>query len=254
MCVGVVMDFKKIAYEIGEDVEKSTKELVNAKRGRSTIKRGADGTPTKYIDYVAERAIIDYIEAHDLCCTLISEEIGEYATGNDFTLIADPIDGTTNACNGIPFFSISLAFYRKKQEFAFVKNLANGDVFTADTHAYLNDKKIEPRESEIISLYTFSDISPFLEISKKIRNLGSLALELCFVACGKTKACIDVRDRGRFFDIAAGKYIVEKAGGVVTDCEGREISQDAKGFSFVTSCSEKVQSKIINILKKEGKQ
>jgi len=248
MSSGVKMNFEKIAEEIGKEVEESVKSLINTEKGRKVIKIGADGTPTKYIDFVAEKSIIEYIDTNDLQCELISEEIGVYRRGREFKIIADPIDGTNNACYGIPFFSVSLAFYREKQEFAFVKNLANGDIFKADKHAYLNNKRIKPYNSEIISLYTFSDITPFLEVSRKIRNFGSQALELCFVACGKSKAFIDVRNRGRIIDIAAAKYIIEKAGGVLTDLEGRDISTEAKNFSFVASCSMEIQRKIINII------
>ncbi|MEA1993912.1 MAG: inositol monophosphatase family protein [Euryarchaeota archaeon] len=244
------MEFKKIAYDIGAMVERRIAPIVNTEEGRKTVKMGADGTPTKYIDLVAEREIINYIDEKNLRCTLISEEIGKYKRGDEFTIIADPIDGTTNACSGIPFFSVSLAFYRKKAEFAFVRNLATGDTFMADENAYLNGKKIKTRESEIISLYSFSNVMPLLKISKKIRNFGSQALELCFVACGGSKAFIDTRRRGRFFDIAAGKYILERAGGILTDAEGEDIPPEAEGFSFAASCSREVQTKIINIMKK----
>lgn len=249
MSSGVKMKFEKIAFDLGEIIENSIQSLVNTEKGRKTVKTGADGTPTKYIDYIAEKCIIDYMEDNDLPCELISEEIGRYKRGEEFTIIADPIDGTTNACYGIPFFSVSLAFYKEKAEFAFVKNLANGNVFTADDHAYLNNKRIKTCNSKIISLYTFSEVTSFLEISKKIRNFGSQALELCFVACGKSKAFIDVRNRGRFFDVAAAKHIIEKSGGVFTYLGGNEISMSAKNFSFVASCSDEVQTKIINIIK-----
>jgi myo-inositol-1(or 4)-monophosphatase len=248
MSPGVTMKFKKIARDLGKMVGEAVNPLVNTAEGRKIVKIGADSTPTRYIDAAAEKCIVDYIDAHELPCTLISEEIGEYARGEKFTLIADPLDGTTNACHGVPFFSLSLAFYTDTAEFAFVQNLATGDTFTADTHAYLNGERIRTRESEIISLYTLSDITPFLTISKKIRNFGSKALELCFVGCGQSKAFIDVRGRGRFFDIAAGQYIVKKAGGTAGDIRGREILPHTKNFSFVASCTSKVQAKIINIL------
>lgn len=243
------MKFDKIARELGEGVREAVIPLVNTARGRKIVKIGADGTPTQYIDSVAEKSIIEYIDTHELPCTLISEEIGEYRRGETFTIIADPLDGTTNACHGIPFFSVSLAFYTDTPEFAFVQDLTTGDTFTADTHAYLNNARISTGGSDPISLYTFSDIAPFLEVSKKIRNLGSQALELCYVACGKSKAFIDVRGRGRFFDIAAGQQIVRMAGGHVTDIGGNEIPLGARDFSLVASSSEGLQAKIINIIR-----
>lgn len=249
---GVKMKFERIAFDIGENIENSIRSLINTERGRKIVKMGADGTPTKYIDYIAEKCIIDYIDDNDLPCELISEEIGRYKRGDNFKIIADPIDGTNNACYGIPFFSVSLAFYKEKTEFAFVKNLTNGDIFKADKYSYLNDKKIRTHESEIISLYTFSDVKPFLGISKKIRNFGSQALELCFVACGRSKAFIDIRNRGRIIDVAAAKYIVEKAGGTFTDLNGNDVNMNAKNFSFAASCSNEVQTKIINIIKNKG--
>ncbi len=55
---------------------------------------------------------------------------------------------------------------------------------------------------------------------RRIRTLGSVALELCYVASGRLDAFVDTRDRLRMMDVAAGLLIVKEAGGKVTDGQG----------------------------------
>jgi myo-inositol-1(or 4)-monophosphatase len=58
---------------------------------------------------------------------------------------------------------------------------------------------------------------------RRIRILGSVALELCYVAAGKLDTFVDVRGSLRLTDIAAGKLIIEEAGGTVTDGNGESL-------------------------------
>ena len=57
---------------------------------------GADGTPTKYIDQLAEDVAIDIIKKSDVKVNILSEEAGFLGFGGEYTFVIDPIDGTRN--------------------------------------------------------------------------------------------------------------------------------------------------------------
>ena len=114
-----------------------------------------------------------------------------------------------------------------------MKNLVTGDVYAAerDRGALLNGKKIrvstrKEADPYCASIYgcAFAERNFLNQNGKKVRLLGSAALELCYVAAGKLDAFVDARNRLRISDVAAGKLIVEEAGGVVTDDFGGVLS------------------------------
>ena len=77
---------------------------------------GAGGDVSKKIDLAAENALIQTLQDSGVSCTLISEEAGTKELGSNpssFYLVADPLDGTTNAVRGAPFMAISLAVSKK---------------------------------------------------------------------------------------------------------------------------------------------
>ena len=85
-------------------------ELIPGSRCRGEeVCMGADGTPTSQIDKVAENAALMYIQRNGIEVNILSEEIGYVDNGAEETLVMDPIDGTSNAIAGIPYYTISLA-------------------------------------------------------------------------------------------------------------------------------------------------
>lgn len=202
---------------------------------------GADGTDTKRIDLAAEDAMLKRLKEYGHSLRVISEEYGETILGDvnhlEFGVIVDPLDGTTNAIHDIPFYSVSIAFSKPDLTgifFGFVCNLANGDEFYAEKGkgAYLNDIRIEPSKASAIRELTISAYgyrqntdrtTKLCSSVQKVRVLGSVALELCYVAAGKIDAFIDVRRTLRLIDIGAGQLIVKEAGGIVTDGTGNPL-------------------------------
>jgi len=61
---------------------------------------------------------------------------------------------------------------------------------------------------------------------RRIRSLGSTSLEMAMVAAGKLDAFVDLRGMMRVVDVAAGKLILEEAGGLITDADGKELHLD----------------------------
>lgn len=236
--------FLVLGKKIAGAVREATKGLVGTNDAGLVLYTGADGTPTKLIDDVAEKAIFEVLDKENSPFRIISEEAGEKIIGRspEFSIIIDPIDGTYNASMGIPFYSVSLAIASADLNdilFGYVENLATGDVFYAETGkgAYFNETKLKISEkSDIrkfcISIYGYRhnirSAANLSEHVRRIRSLGSVALDLCYVAAGKIDAFADVRGTMRMTDIAAGKLIVEEAGGIVTDGNGDSLKLENK--------------------------
>ena len=73
------MDFFSACDQMGKLVEESIRDLAGTKEGGETVRMGADLTPTKKIDQVAEDCVLGYLTEHPLCSLLISEEAGKVA-------------------------------------------------------------------------------------------------------------------------------------------------------------------------------
>ncbi|GIV34200.1 MAG: inositol monophosphatase [Chitinophagales bacterium] len=168
---------------------------------------------------------------------LITEEQTENITGKTWEWIIDPLDGTTNFLYGIPFFSISVGLRHNGLVVAgAVYEVMRNELFYAwkGGGAYLNGKKIavSSRSSLRGSLlatgfpfHDFSLIQPYMQVfsylmqnTRGLRRLGSAALDLAYVGCGRFDGFFEYSLNP--WDVAAGTIIIQEAGGVVTDFSG----------------------------------
>jgi len=199
---------------------------------------GADGTETLRIDQLAERAILDIVDTVPGGLNVLSEEMGWVDNGARHTLVVDPIDGTYNASVGIPFYSVCLAvgdrMFSDVVE-ALVYNLVSGDSYHAvkGGGATMNGSRIRTRrfreEDSLYVLYsgkTASDRAHRLTtMPRRVRSLGSAALEVCLLAQG----CADLFFQDgyplRVTDLAAPGLVLREAGGELftSECEVLEM-------------------------------
>ena len=230
------MDFFTACDQMGKMVEEGIRDLVGTTEGGETVRMGADLTPTKKIDQVAEDLVLAYLRDHPLCSLLISEEAGKVTLdGERGTIFLDPVDGTFNAVAGIPFYALSIAYaeggYTQK---AFVRNLASGETFTAEKGSFARCGKKPIRASQVTNLDECAmsvygrkfDPTRVMQLGQKIRRwrlLGASALELCYIGAGRIDGFIDLRGTLRVTDAAAGMLICSEAGGRVTDLNGHVI-------------------------------
>ncbi|MFA5860174.1 MAG: inositol monophosphatase family protein [Candidatus Thermoplasmatota archaeon] len=184
---------------------------------------GADGTPTKMVDDLAEKEILAHLKRSKAKLNLLSEEAGYVDLKGQKLLVADPIDGTTNAARGIPFYCVSLAIGKKDLsdvEAGIVLNLATGDKFEAlaGKGATLNGKplKVRAEDKELI-------VSSTLLTKGVHRSFGASALEMCLVASGALDCYHYPKPVLRIIDVAASTLIVREAGGVVLDRAGKDL-------------------------------
>ena len=230
------MEFLSACSQMADLVEESIRDLVDTKDGGITVRMGADLTPTKKIDEMAEDCILQFLEENPLCKLLISEEAGKVQfKGERGTIFLDPVDGTFNAVAGIPFYALSIAYAEEGEvQQAFVRNLASGETFTAirGQSALCNNKPIHVSTVKNLDECAMSvygrkfDPTRVMQLGQKIRRwrlFGASALELCYVGCGRIDGFIDLRDTLRVTDAAAGMLVCTEAGGKVSDLDGGAI-------------------------------
>jgi myo-inositol-1(or 4)-monophosphatase len=219
--------------------EAGAKELMRFFNGdfKITNKEGINN-PVTEADHASEKAIFDVIKNDFPDHFILSEEAGEIVMDSSYKWIIDPIDGTINFANGIPI-SIGLE-HNGKIIMGAVYNPLMNEFFVAEkgSGATLNDKKIAvSKKTAVVNSclvtgfpYTYLDapngpLQVFEKLIRKgvpVRRLGSAAIDLCWVACGRFDGFYEHKLQA--WDSAAGFLMVEEAGGKVTDFAGEYYS------------------------------
>jgi myo-inositol-1(or 4)-monophosphatase len=235
-------DLLRLCDTAARAVADAVEDMAGTAASGQMVRMGADGTPTKRIDRAAENAVLDALRASGLGFQVLSEEIGEVTIGGksepDYFLHLDPLDGTFNAISGIPFYSVSIYLSRGDFHFGYICDLARVASFYAEVgrgaYARPGGRLRVSSNSDLsqfsITAYTLRPhtgrIAGVGDVVRRIRTLGSTSLEMALVAAGRLDAFVDLRGMMRVVDIAAGKIILEEAGGTVTDERGRGLQLD----------------------------
>ncbi|MEM2387588.1 MAG: inositol monophosphatase family protein [Candidatus Thermoplasmatota archaeon] len=219
----------QLARKAVDEIDKKIKNEDRNKFGEF-ICIGADGTPTNYIDKIAEEVAIKIIGKE---ANILSEECGFIDNGCEYTFVIDPIDGTRNAIAGIPFYGISIAIGKenlKDVSYGIVKNIPTGDIFEAFSGkgAFLNKKMISVKKRNkpfLCLVLGESGNEKTWRIANRhhVRAMGAAALEICLVACGAAQAYFMGKRSLRVTDFAAAGLIVEEAGGIIRDENGDDL-------------------------------
>ncbi|MFH1102024.1 MAG: inositol monophosphatase family protein [Methanobacteriota archaeon] len=256
-------ELKLFAHQVVEKISKEVKKEYkqNFYRLGKTIGIGADGTPTSYIDKIAEDVALKLLKKSSSPVNLLSEEIGFVDFGGEHMFVLDPVDGTRNAYRGIPFYSVSLAIgtsHISDVTYGIVKNIPTGDVFTAEKKhgAFLNNKRIhvcEVPSPEMLSSLSLGKnyVSSMASLAKKgnVRSLGSASLEMCMVANGALDYYFVGKEIMRIVDIAASTLIVREAGGFVKTVSGENLDMEfnlMERTSVVAACSEELIHQLLS--------
>ncbi|MBU0987264.1 MAG: inositol monophosphatase [Proteobacteria bacterium] len=205
-------------------------------------KKGAIDLVTE-ADTESEKIIIKTIQNVFPDHSILAEESGLNQGSADRLWIIDPLDGTTNFAHHLGLFSISIAFALKQEiVFGIVLNPANGELFTATKGrgALLNGRPLKISSAQTVSEsllvtgfpYNFKDIlqpvltrfSNCLKASQGVRRLGSAAIDLCYVACGRFDGFWEQNLKP--WDTAAGDLIAREAGAIITDFSNNPFTVD----------------------------
>ncbi len=185
------------------------------------------GRESQYvIDVVADDVATRIL--HGAGFRVISEESGVTGEGA-YSVVVDPIDGSTNADRGIPFFATSLAVMRGEELVAgLVMNHASGTCYEAQRGAGAVRDGVPIRTSAVTSVdravIAFSGLPSRHGGWAQFRALGAASLEACLVADGSLDAFSVTRHtRLHPWDYLAGLLIAREAGAVDADYDGGDL-------------------------------
>jgi myo-inositol-1(or 4)-monophosphatase len=240
-CVFVILRLKgatmiELAVDAAREAGKFLKMNVGKFRELER-KQGEERNLVTEIDKKAEQLIIEIIRKRYPNHEFLGEESGSHRSQSDYKWIIDPLDGTTNFTHGLPIFCTTIGLEHKGEIILGVTYDPNTDeLFTAEKNkgAYLNSRRIHVSkatrlmESLIITGFPYDikdnphnaveHFSNMLMATQAVRRLGSAAIDLAYVACGRFDGFWEVTLNP--WDMAAGVLLVEEAGGKFTNFKG----------------------------------
>ncbi len=178
-------------------------------------------------DLAADAAALEVFERAGL--GVLSEESGRHRPDAAITVVLDPLDGSTNASRGIPWYATSLcAVDADGARAALVINLASGDRFEAvrGGGALGNGRPLTPSGATAFgeSLVALSGFPSRWLGWYQFRSLGACALDLCAVAAGVVDGYIDCSWNAHgSWDYLGGLLVCQEAGAVIVDAHGRDL-------------------------------
>lgn len=180
------------------------------------------------IDLVADEAAVEHLRAAGL--GVLSEESGVHDSDRAVIVVLDPVDGSTNASRGLPWWNTSLCAVDDDGPLAaVVVNQASGEVFEATRGggARRQGQPVQPSGCRHLdtALVGLSGFPASHWGWRQFRALGAAALDLCTVAAGGLDAYADAVTGGHHapWDYCAGLLICREAGAVVADADGRDL-------------------------------
>ncbi|WP_048922172.1 inositol monophosphatase family protein [Rufibacter radiotolerans] len=190
-----------------------------------------------YVDKEAEKMLVATLEQLLPEAGYITEEGTKSEQSEEYNWIIDPLDGTTNFIHSLPIYAISIALQQKDElVLGVVYDICRDECYhaIAGGGAFCNQNRISVSQTPALSgsliatgfpYYNF-DLLPsylnvmgaFMQSCHGLRRLGSAALDLAYVACGRFDGYFEYNINS--YDVAAGALLVQEAGGQVTDFRG----------------------------------
>ncbi len=236
----------ELINKIGLLVKECGKVILNADREKMAIdiKSGVADLVTEYDKKIQKQLELGLKEIFPEAKFIGEEGSSDELSDDGYAFIVDPIDGTTNFVKDYHMSAISVALLKGKEAVAgMVYNPYLDEMFYAikGQGAFLNGKRIsvssQPLEKALVLFgsapydkhlfkETLEILSEYFYKALDIRRCGSAALDLCSVACGRAELYFELVVSP--WDFAAGKLLVEEAGGVVTTLDGAPLSFEGK--------------------------
>jgi len=228
------LQVQEIARETGKFIREEGKKIKV-----SDIEFKGITSLVTYVDKTAEARIVEAVKQLVPDSGFVAEEGTADSHNEKYTWIIDPLDGTTNFIHGIAPHSVSIALKEDdKIVLGVVYEVKLNEMFYAwkDSAAYLNGNKIRvspnsKSEHALIATgfpyYDFDRVDAYIAAMKHLmkhtrglRRLGSAAVDLSYVAAGRFDAFYEHALHA--WDVAAGAFIIQQAGGKITDFNGGE--------------------------------
>lgn len=188
-------------------------------------------------DKASEKLVVERLKQMFPSHSVLAEEGTGEERGSEYRWYVDPLDGTTNFAHGYPVWNVTLAVEKNGELLAgVIFDPTRDELFAAEkgAGAYLNGARLSVSKVERVEDGLFSTGFPnwnrgenpnilfyhqFAMASHGVRRSGSAAIDLSCVASGRLEGFWEIGLNP--WDLAAGKLLVEEAGGVCTDMHGR---------------------------------
>ncbi len=235
-----MMDLKKLCNNV-EEIAKEAGEYLLKESGtfdKSMIETKGLHDFVSYVDKGSEKMLVEKLGSLLPSAGFLTEEGTSTRKGLSYSWVIDPLDGTTNFLHSLHPFSISIGLMEGDEIIAGVVHEPGGkETFSAwkNGGAWLNGNEIHVSDRATIAdslvatgfpYYDFDRLTQYMDCltylvrnSHGIRRLGSAAVDLAYVACGRFEVFFEYSLH--LWDIAAGSILVREAGGVVSDFKGR---------------------------------
>ena len=181
-------------------------------------------------DKNVERILIDQLSKSKKNYSFITEETGKIINKNNNVFwIIDPIDGTLNFLHGIPHFAISIALQKDNEIVSgLIFDPIKNEIFYAEKNngSYLNNSRIRVSKKSNLEKCLFASNNDGIKSvypRLNLRNTGCAALDLAYVGCGRLDGYF--HNNINLWDVAAGKIIIEEAGGKVNDIDDYKLNK-----------------------------
>jgi len=217
-----------------------------------------------YVDKNAEKQLVRNLKKLIPEAGFTTEEETVNSKGEVYNWIIDPLDGTTNFIHGIPAYAISIALYKGDQPvIGVVYEINRGEMFYTykGGAAYLNNKEIRVSSRTSLSdcllatgfpYYQFDKQAAYMQLLSEmmqkchgLRRIGSAAVDLAYVACGRFDAFFEYNLNA--WDVAAGAYLVQQAGGnILNFTGGREFINTRE----ILATNAKIDEELLEIIDK----
>lgn len=260
------MDLKRIVEFTEEIAIDAGKILLSGFRSEdTTISYKSRTNLVTNIDKKSEEFLFKSIEKKYPNHTIIAEEGSRRDAAGEFVWYVDPLDATNNFAHGIPFFCISIGIFSRIIErvvAGVVFDPYNDELFKGimNDGAFLNNERIHVSSINDIGISilgtgfpynktdtknnNLAEFNAFLPMIQGVRRLGSAALDLCYLACGRIDG---YWEPGLYpWDMAAGSLIVQEADGMVTKYNGNRFEPE---YPEILASNGKIHKNMIDILK-----
>lgn len=234
-----MLNYENICKKSCEIIEQTSQFIISewTKITWNDVREKGSHNFVTYIDKKSEEMLVNGLLQLIPSSTFITEEETIEQKKSEYTWIIDPLDGTTNYIHQLPPVAISVALYHNMEPVVgIIYEISLRECFYTwkNSPAYLNNRIIRVSENSSIKnsliatgfpYYDYSRIPGmlksleyFFKNSHGVRRLGSAATDLAYVACGRFEAFYEYGLNP--WDVAAGAFLVQQAGGKVSDFKG----------------------------------
>ncbi len=256
-------ELRKIAVRVASEAAALLRDL--SFEDESVLARTIAGETTQ-VDLEAENYIIGALKEEIGKIRVVTEEQGTVGEG-EITAVVDPLDGSKNYLNKIPWASVSIAIAPTGGTLRDVVAGAVAPIFYGDPISfakgrgcYLGEKRVEKRNPPEKFIFVYIEqpdaavkvASLIGEIGRgyKVRSLGSAALELSYTGIGRGTGFFDFRSKLRNVDIAAAMGVILECNGEVLDSRGHPLNVGLEGVARAGTVIAVAEKDIVGKVKK----